>query len=113
MPGLYWVPRLLREIRATVPSIGKSQLLHKADTHMKKTGTECFDGRVALNSCYVRKGFLEEETGANLENMQVFWETVAGKSLCRAVGVGLVMLTLEVKEVRHICRRQAYDLGKD
>lgn len=49
----------------------------------------------------------------NLENRQVFWETVAGKSLFRAVGVGLVMLTLEVKEVRHICRRQAYDLGKD
>lgn len=48
-----------------------------------------------------------------MENRQVFWETVAGKSLFRAVGVGLVMLTLEVKEVRHICRRQAYDLGKD
>lgn len=66
MPGLYWVPRLLREIGATVPGIGKSQLLYKAYTHMKKTGTECFDGRVALNSGYVRKGFLEEETGAKL-----------------------------------------------
>lgn len=41
---LHWVPRLLREMQATVLGIGKPQLLHKADTQMKKTGMECFDG---------------------------------------------------------------------
>lgn len=44
VPGLHWVPRLLREMQATVLGIGKPQLLHKADTQMKKTGMECFDG---------------------------------------------------------------------